>query len=69
MGASVARTVRRVAMLGAIMPAPLVRPAMRYSTPGEDGSSKVRDMSLGKVSVVQIAFAQFSQWLWESPAL
>ncbi|KAI6751697.1 hypothetical protein HG531_006393 [Fusarium graminearum] len=45
------------------MPAPLVIPAMRYSTPGEEGSSKLRDMSLGKVSVVQMAFAHSSQWV------
>jgi hypothetical protein len=43
------------------MPAPLVIPATRYSTDGEEGSVKVRDISFGKVSVVQIALAQVSQ--------
>jgi hypothetical protein len=34
---------------------------MRYSVFGEDDREKVRDMSLGKVSVVQIAEAAASQ--------
>lgn len=48
-------------MLGWIMPAPLVMPAIVYVIDGEDGSVNVREMSLGKVSVVQIARAVASQ--------
>ena len=67
MAASVAMKPRRVAMFGWIMPAPLVMPAMRYSVLGEDGRVKVRERSLGKVSVVQMALAQASQWSCEDP--
>jgi len=43
-------------------------PAMRYSMEGpEEGRVKVRERSLGKVSVVQMARAQVSQWSWEEP--
>jgi len=44
------------------MPAPLVIPAILYSTEGDEGSEKVLEISLGKVSVVHIALAQVSQW-------
>jgi hypothetical protein len=67
-GASVAIMPRRVAMLGWIMPAPFVIPEMRYSVAGEDDREKVRDISLGKVSVVQIAEAAASQCSWEEPS-
>lgn len=61
MGTSVQRMPRRVAMFGWIMPAPLVMPAKQYWRFGEEGRVKVRDRSLGKVSVVQIARAVASQ--------
>lgn len=67
MGQSVAIIPRRVAMLGWIMPAPLVIPAILYSTFGAEGSVNVRDISFGKVSVVQIAWAAASQCSCESP--
>ena len=50
------------------MPAPLVMPAIRYSTEGEEGSLKVLEINLGKVSVVQIALAVRSQWSWVDPS-
>ena len=62
MGASVHITPSNVAMLGWIIPAPLVMPAMLYVVLGDDGSVKVRESSLGNVSVVQIARAERSQW-------
>lgn len=68
MGASVQMMPRRVAMLGWIMPAPLVMPAMLYSL-SEPGSVNVRETSLGNVSVVQMAFAAPSQWSCEEPRL
>lgn len=40
---------------------------MRYSTDGVDGRTNVREMSLGKVSVVQMALAQVSQCSWDEP--
>lgn len=63
MGASVKSMPRRVAMLGWIMPAPFVMPARLYVMPGEEGRVKVRDSSLGKVSVVHMARAARSQLL------
>lgn len=62
MGASVAIMPRRVAMFGWIMPAPFVMPAILYVVEADDGSLNVREMSLGNVSVVQIARAAVSQW-------
>jgi len=50
-------------MLGWIMPAPLVVPAIRYSTFGDEGRVKVLDISFGNVSVVQMAVAKPSQCL------
>lgn len=66
MGASVHIIPNRVAMLGWIMPAPLVMPTRWYSSL-EDGREKLRDRSLGKVSVVQIARAAESQCSWVEP--
>lgn len=63
-GASVQRTPSRVAMLGWIMPAPLVIPARLYCRSGDEGRVNVVERSLGKVSVVQIARAVVSQALW-----
>ena len=40
---------------------------MRYSVPGDEGRVKVRERSLGKVSVVQMALAQLSQCSCEEP--
>jgi hypothetical protein len=54
-GASVAIIPSNVAIFGWTIPAPLVIPAIRYSTEGEDGKEKVREISLGNVSVVHIA--------------
>jgi hypothetical protein len=42
-------------------------PAMLYVVDGDDGNVNVREISFGKVSVVQIAFAVASQWSWETP--
>jgi hypothetical protein len=50
------------------MPAPLAKPAILYVTPGADGSVKVRESSLGNVSVVQIARAAASQSSCFSPS-
>lgn len=61
MEASVARIPRRVAMFGWIMPAPFVMPAREYVIWGDEGSLKVRERSLGNVSVVQMARAAESQ--------
>jgi len=69
MGASVAMTPRSVAMLGWIMPAPFVMPAILYSTDGDEGRVKDLEMSFGNVSVVQIAVAHDIQCLCESPRL
>lgn len=56
MGTSVQRMPRRVAMFGCIIPAPLLMPA-RKVVPGEEGRVNVWERSLGKVSVVQMAWA------------
>lgn len=62
-GASVQRMPSSVAMLGWIMPAPLVMPAREYVVPRwwEEGRVKVVDSNLGKVSVVMMARAVVSQ--------
>ena len=60
-GASVHKTPRRVAILGWIIPAPLVIPASRYCRFGEEGSVNVLERSFGNVSVVQIDRAVVSQ--------
>lgn len=57
MGASVQRMPRRVAMFGCIIPAPLLMPARELLVPGEERRVNVRERSLGKVSVVQMAWA------------
>lgn len=49
-------------MLGWIMPAPFVMPARENLVLGKEGRVNWREMSLGKVSVVQMAFAVPSQW-------
>lgn len=67
MGASVARIPSRVAMLGWIMPAPLVIPAREKVVLPWEGSVKVVEASLGKVSVVIIALAAESQEEWVLP--
>jgi hypothetical protein len=58
-----------VAMFGWIMPAPLVMPAIEKVFFGEDGRVKVRDASLGNVSVVQMPLAASSQSEWDFPML
>jgi hypothetical protein len=63
MGASVQIMPRRVAMFGWIIPAPLLMPARQYTRSGDDGRVNCWEMSFGKVSVVQIARAVFSQAL------
>lgn len=60
-GASVHTMASRVAMFGWIMPAPLVMPTIEYVTSGAEGNVKVRERSLGNVSVVHIARAVLSQ--------
>jgi hypothetical protein len=65
--ASVAIIPNSVAILGWIIPAPLVIPAILYSMDGEEGRENVREISFGKVSVVQIACAAVSQWSCELP--
>lgn len=49
------------------MPAPLVMPAREKVVPGCEESVKEREMSLGNVSVVQIALAARSQWSCSLP--
>lgn len=61
MGASVQIIPSVVAMFGWIIPAPLVMPARENLVFGKDGRVKVRDESLGKVSVVQMPLAACSQ--------
>jgi hypothetical protein len=68
-GASVQIIPSVVAMFGWIMPAPLVMPAIEKVFFGEDGRVKVRDASLGNVSVVQMPLAASSQSEWDFPML
>ncbi len=68
-GASVQIIPRVVAIFGWIMPAPFVMPAMEKVVLGEDGRVKVREASLGKVSVVQIPLAASSQCSCKLPIL
>lgn len=67
MGASVQIIPSVVAMLGWTIPEPLVRPAMENSVSGKEGRVNVREVSLGKVSVVQRPRAAFSQCVWVFP--
>ena len=60
MTASVVMAQSMVAMLGSIMPAPLAIPPMRKDPPGV---STKQAISLGKVSLVIMAFAHFRLWL------
>lgn len=68
-GASVAMMERRVAMFGWIMPAPFVMPAREKVVFGNEGSVKGREISFGNVSVVQMAWAVFSQCSCVVPSL
>jgi hypothetical protein len=52
---------RVVAMFGWIMPEPFVMPAMEKVMLGEDGRVNVREVTLGKVSVVHMPLAASSQ--------
>jgi hypothetical protein len=47
----------------------LVIPAILYSIDGDEGSENDLEMSLGKVSVVQIALAHAIQWSCDDPKL
>ena len=61
MGASVQMMPRVVAMFGWTIPAPFVIPAIEKVMLGEEGSVKVREASLGNVSVVATPLAASSQ--------
>ncbi len=58
---------RVVAMFGCIMPAPFVMPAREKVVLGEDGRVNVREVTLGKVSVVHVPLAASSQCSCDLP--